>query len=144
MISSDTLKRRVEEKVADLTRRLEARVSEKLSGNVLQRRSGRLLSSITADVRENGSELMGSVGSANVPYAAILEYGGKTEAHEITAIKTKALRFTSTSGTAFAKSVRHPGSQIPRFGYLSSSLSGLEDEVVSELKQVVLDALMDS
>jgi len=141
MISAEALKEQLERKVMVLTRKLEASVADKLTGALLQKRSGKLLSSIQSDVWGDGDTITGLVSSADVPYAALLEYGGKTAAHDIAAVKTKALAFVTAAGSVFAKSVHHPGSRIPAFGYLSNSLSELEGEIISELKQTVLDAL---
>jgi len=141
MIDPDVLKQNVENKVVELTERLKARVADKLSGALLQKRSGRLLASIESDFQYDDDDLTGSVSSIDVPYAGILEYGGKTSAHEIVAVKAKALSFMVGGGRRFALSVHHPGSQIPRFGFLSNSLSELHGEIVSELTDVVFDTL---
>lgn len=50
-------------------------VKEKLSGNPLKRRTGRLASSIYGTVRKSGQGFVGVVGT-NVKYAKIHEFGG--------------------------------------------------------------------
>ncbi len=50
-------------------------VSKKLSGQVLKRQTGRLASSITANVIKQGRGFLGILGS-NVKYARIHEFGG--------------------------------------------------------------------
>jgi len=90
---------------------------------------------------DDGTESQGFVASEGVPYAAIQEYGGKTAAHDIIAVKAKALAFAGIGGQVFAKSVHHPGSVIPAHGYLSQALAGMQDAMAMDLKQSVLDAL---
>lgn len=50
-------------------------VDDKLSGDPLKARSGRLRSSITSEVSTNGNESTGLISTA-VPYARIQEFGG--------------------------------------------------------------------
>jgi len=58
--------------VIKLTRKIK---EEKLSGQVLKNRTGRLRRSISPDVRVGHDDIVGKV-STNVVYAAIHEYGG--------------------------------------------------------------------
>ncbi|MGH6868276.1 MAG: hypothetical protein ACREDA_05270, partial [Methylocella sp.] len=62
---------------------LEARIQQKLSGEVLQAHSGALAASILSSLENDGSNTSVSISSAGVPYAAIQEFGGKTTAHDI-------------------------------------------------------------
>jgi phage gpG-like protein len=57
-----------------LTIMVQARVKQKLSGEVLHVRTNNLRSSINREVRVVGSEIQGVVGT-NVEYAAVHEYG---------------------------------------------------------------------
>ena len=120
---------------------LEARIQQKLSGEVLQTRSGALAASILSSIENDGSDISVSISSAGVPYAAIQEFGGKTTAHDIVAVKGKVLEISAGGGEAFARSVRHPGSTIPARSYLGSSLMDMRDDIESGLKQAVLEAL---
>lgn len=120
---------------------LEARIREKLSGQVLQARSGALAASINSSVEDDGSALSISASSSGVSYAAIQEFGGKTAAHDIVAVKAKALAFSAGGGAVFAKSVHHPGSTLPARSYLGGSLMEMRDEMSSSLKQAVLESL---
>jgi phage gpG-like protein len=107
---------------------LEARIQQKLSGEVLQTRSGALAASIVSSIENDGSDTSVSISSAGVPYAAIQEFGRKTAAHDIVAVKAKALAFSMGGEQIFAKSVHHPGSTIPARSYLGSSLAEMSDE----------------
>jgi phage gpG-like protein len=120
---------------------LEDRIQQKLSGEVLQARSGALAASIISSIENDESETSVSISSTGVPYAAIQEFGGKTAAHAIVAVKAKALAFSMGGEQIFAKSVHHPGSIIPARSYLGSSLSEMSDEIEIGFKQAVLDAL---
>ena len=125
----------------ELRAALEARIREKLGGELLSVRSGALLSSIISSVTEDESSVAISVSSTGITYAAIQEFGGKTAAHEIVAVKGKALAFTAAGAEVFAKSVHHPGSIIPARSYLGSALNEMDDEMKLSLKQAVLEAL---
>ena len=120
---------------------LEDRIQQKLSGEVLETRSGALAASIISSIENDGSDTSVSISSTGVPYAAIQEFGGKTAAHDIVAVKAKALAFSMGGEQIFAKSVHHPGSTIPARSYLGSSLSEMSDEIKSGFKQAILEAL---
>jgi phage gpG-like protein len=120
---------------------LEARIQQKLSGEVLQTRSGALAASIISAIENDGSATSVSISGTGVPYAAIQEFGGKTAAHDIVAVKAKALAFSVGGDHIFAKSVHHPGSTIPARSYLGSSLAEMSDEIESGFKQAILEAL---
>lgn len=120
---------------------LEARIREKLLGQALQSRSGALAASIESSVENDDSSVSLVASSTGVPYAAIQEFGGKTAAHEIVAVKAKALAFYSGAGQVFAKSARHPGSMIPKRSFLGASLMEMRAEIELGLKEAVLTAL---
>ena len=120
---------------------LQDRIQQKLSGEVLATRSGALAASIISSIENDGSGTSVSISSTGVPYAAIQEFGGKTAAHDIVAVKAKALAFSMGGEQIFAKSVHHPGSTIPARSYLGSSLSEMSDEIESGFKQAILEAL---
>ena len=105
---------------------------DKLSGGVLNAASGALRASIVAEAGVDASGVFASVGSAgDVKYAAIQEYGGKTAAHEIVAIKGKALAFANGGAMVFARRIAHPGSAIPERSYLRSSLVEMAEEILA-------------
>jgi phage gpG-like protein len=115
--------------------------NDKLSGAVLNARSGGLSDSITANVTAEGDNILASVGSeGDVKYAAIQEYGGKTSAHEILPVKGDVLAFISGDGQHFARRVEHPGSLIPERSYLRSSLDDMRDEIVDGLTDAAAEA----
>jgi phage gpG-like protein len=136
---------RLEEKARQLAATLADKVrEEKLSGGVLQIRSGALKASISSDISIDGNEVNATVGSfGDVKYAAIQEYGGRTSAHEILPDKAQALAFVIGGVQRFARRIEHPGSTIPASGYLQSSLDEARDDIVAELSSAAQEAWED-
>jgi len=134
---------RLAAKAALLAQALADKVKDdKLSGGVLNAVSGALRASIVAEVRADENGVFAGIGSAgDVKYAAIQEFGGKTPAHEILAVKARALAFASNGAVIFAKRVDHPGSVIPERSYLRSSLVEMADEIVAGLAEAAREAL---
>lgn len=130
-------------KVTILALKLEAKVKgEKLSGGVLNVRSGALRASIFEEVEQSDSSVIGKVASSSdVKYGAIHEYGGKTAAHEIVATKAQALSFMMGGKQVFFKSVHHPGSQMPERSFLRSSLAEMKPEIITGLTDAVREGL---
>ncbi|HXT06168.1 MAG TPA: hypothetical protein VN715_04435 [Roseiarcus sp.] len=133
---------RLEAKARSLAAALVAKVrDEKLSGEVIQTRTGALKASISADISLAGDGLTAAIGSfGDVKYAAIQEYGGRTSVHEIVPGKAQALAFLVGGSLRFARRVAHPGSTIPPHPYLQSSLDDSRDEIVAELASVATEA----
>lgn len=130
------------QKVSYLALKLEAKVKQKLSGDVLQVRSGDLRRSIANTVDSTANSVIGKVySSGDVKYAAIHEFGGQTKAHVIEAINGKALAFMMGGKQIFVKRVNHPGSKIPERSFLRSSLTDMRDEIVEGLHQTVVETL---
>lgn len=84
----------------------------------LLKKDGKLVGSITP----HHDATSAGVGT-NVPYAPIHQFGGKTRAHTIRARRKKALAFNGR----FAKSVNHPGSDIPARPFLMLTPAGQEE-----------------
>lgn len=115
--------------------------TDKLSGAVLNARSGALADSIAASVTADPHGVLASVSSeGDVKYAAIQEYGGKTGAHEILPAKARALAFVVDGALHFARRVEHPGSVIPERSYLRSALEDMKDEIVEALAGAASEA----
>jgi phage gpG-like protein len=115
--------------------------NDKLSGGVLNVRSGALSDSIAASVTADSDSFVASVGSeGDVKYAAIQEYGGKTSAHEILPSKGAVLAFVAGDGQHFARRVEHPGSLIPERSYLRSALADMNDEILTALGDAAAEA----
>ena len=130
-------------KAADLAERLRRHVvDDKLSGQVLQTRTGALKASIAAEVSDDAGQVLVRVfSSGDVKYAAIQEYGGVTAPHDIVPDKAKALAFVLHGGAVFAKRVHHPGSRIPARSYLRSSLADMAGQIIAEFKDAAIAAM---
>jgi phage gpG-like protein len=98
-----------------------------LSGGAdkLKVRTGRLRSSIRYVIGESENEINITFGS-DIIYAAIHEFGGKTQPHRIETKRKKALHFMRDGRDVFAMVVNHPGSRIPARPFLTP---GVSDEV---------------
>lgn len=121
----------LEHDMADLAQYV---VTDKLSGQVLNKKTGALAAAVSARVTGAGDTITGEVYvGAQVPYARILEQGGQTPAHMILPVKAQYLHFFGARDgqELFLKRVNHPGSKIPAFGYLSSALADKADEIVA-------------
>lgn len=96
-------------------------VRNKLSGQMLKRKTGALAASIGFEVGEDASGVQARVGTIKktVVYAAIHEYGGRTAPHIIRPKNKKALAF----GGRVVKQVNHPGSKMPERSFLRGSLA---------------------
>jgi phage gpG-like protein len=114
-------------------------VTQKLSGQVLNKRSGDLQRSISQQVTTSGDTVTAKVysDSSVAPYAGIHEFGGKTPPHIIEAKNGKALMFDWNGKTVFFQKVNHPGSTMPERSFLRSSLDENRDYIVSELQRTV-------
>lgn len=131
----------VRDKIAALSGELANRVCAKLSGEVLQSRSGALAGSIRSETGDGGDAPFARVFSQGVKYAAIQEYGGQTAAHDIVPSKALALAFLVGGRQVFAKIVHHPGSRIPARPYLRSTLAEAGDQLASGLKHAAFETL---
>jgi len=125
--------------VATLAQTLYDRVEENLSGAVLQRRSGRLASSIVQEI----DGLTASVGfdPAAVPYGAAQEFGADIRAHLIAAKNARALSFVVAGKRVFARRVMFPGAHLPERSFLRSALTDLAPEIGAEIAAAVAEAV---
>jgi len=125
--------------VQRLTLRLLTKVKmEKLTGQVLNVRTGRLRNSINQRVTETQSGVFGSVGT-NVEYARVHEMGGT--------VTVKA--HTRLIKQAFGKPLRYPVWQTvkahtvkyPERSFLRSALKEMEPEIREQLQQALTGAM---
>ncbi len=107
-------------------------VKVNVSGPILKIRTGKLLSSIHEELHETPDAIWGVVYSNDIK-AAILEWGGQTRPHVIVPVNVKALRFMAGGATVFARRVNHPGSKIPAFAYMRTSLAQLRGQLMADM-----------
>ncbi len=116
--------------------------SQKLSGQVLNVKTGNLRRSINIKVEQSPKQVVGKVfSSGDVKYAGIHEFGGRTGAHEILPRKAEALAFMMGGKMMFAKKVNHPGSVMPERSYMRSSLTENAAAISLQLKEAVIVGL---
>lgn len=113
-------------------------VTGKLAGQVLNKRSGRLSSAVSADVSEASGMVIGRTYVQGVPYAAIQEYGGQTGPHDIIPTVASSLMFPWNGDMVFARKVHHPGSKIPEASYLRSALFDMHDQILQDLQDATI------
>ena len=140
--AADLVTQLVSAKMTEMAEELRKHVvDDKLSGQVLKRRSGKLANSIRAEVTADGNGIGVRVFSEGVPYADIHEYGGKTRAHDIYPDKAKVLAFVMGGRKVFARVVHHPGSQMPERSYMRSSAAELHAHIAEEVAEAARQAL---
>ena len=129
-------------KAGALAAELEARIQQKLSGGVLQTKSGALAGSLGVTIDELPAGIAVRIAtSPDVKYAAIHEYGGTIPPHEIVPDKARALAFLLGGKQTFAARVQIPTVTMPERSYMRSSLAEMADEVREGLIEAVEDGL---
>lgn len=138
----DKVRAALRRKIYALAIELANRVRQKLSGQVLQVRSGDLRASIFENVDETETSIIGRVGSSgDVKYAAIHEYGGTIPAHEVVPSKAQALAFVWQGKQVFFKHVHIPDVHMPERSYLRSSLAEMKQEIISEIQSAAHEGM---
>lgn len=114
-------------------------VSQKLSGQVLQHRSGTLSDSIRViPAIIEGDQVKGGVEGAGGPafYGRYFEEGGKGP-YEIRPKTAQALHFFASDGSeVFAKKVMHPA--IPHLPFMQPSLDELRDSMAEAVQASII------
>jgi phage gpG-like protein len=142
-VMPDKVRARLEQAVYILAEKLKSHiVQDKLLGQVLNRRTGRLGQSIQQKVDSSATAITGTVYSAgDVKYAAIHEFGGHIPARVIEAKNGKALAFTMGGKQVFAKRVNWPGATMPERSFMRSSLADMKDEIVQRMTSAVQEGM---
>lgn len=139
--------RNVQKAVAKLAILLQRDVQEnKLSGQVLQLRTGSLRRSIIQTVTSSDSGATGVVRATRI-YGRIHEYGGVTPPHVIEPkVAGGVLAFQMGGKTVFARKVNHPGSKIPERSFLRSALKDMVSSgaIDREMQDALATALGDA
>lgn len=116
-------------------------VDVNLDGGVVNSRSGALRQSIEVETAATEGGVGAKIfANGDTPYAAILENGGKTAAHDILPDKARALAFVIGGKQAFARCVHHPGSSFAARRYLAGALEDSGDAIAEGLRETVLTA----
>ena len=123
--------------------RLLDRVQEKLSGEVLNPRSGALRRSIveTGIVVGPGSITDSVASDGSVPYARIQEYGGRMGIPEIVPGAAKALAFEYGGRLVFARHTAAHVVDVPERSFLRSSLAEQRSSLIEDIREAVIGSL---
>lgn len=126
--------------LADVTRltiALQAKVkAEKLTGQVLHVRTGRLRRSINTRIRETSTSVVGQVGT-NVPYARVHEYGGVVTVREHVRAVTQVFGRPVAPTTAV---VRAHTATYPARSFLRSALREMQPTIIATLRAGLREA----
>ncbi len=110
---------------------------DKLSGQVLNQRSGNLKNSGFMEVTETPELLEGTVSfGRTVPYAAIQNYGGT-----IPEVTDKLMVFQRDGATIFTR--RHRAFDLPARNYMESSLEEKKPEIIAALQEALDGAVKE-
>jgi phage gpG-like protein len=120
--------------IVSITRDLTARVLAKLSGGVLNYRSGDLYRSINANLVENPTSIYGRVFSdGSVKYARIHEFGGTIQHPG----SSKFQAWQGPAGWVYTHFTRPHAIPMPERSYLRSSLAEMQADIVTRLTTAV-------
>ena len=138
----DRLRAALAVKSAVLATELQARIQQKLSGGVLNMKSGALAGSIGVAVDQGSTGITVRLfTSPDVKYAAIHEFGGTIPPHQVVPDKARALAFLVGGKQAFAARVNLPAITMPERSYMRSSLAEMAGEIHDELDVAVVEAI---
>lgn len=134
----DAVRKKLLAKVTSLAFQLERKIKgDKLSGQVLNVRTGKLRASIHSSAEQNETSTIGKAASSgDVKYAAIHEFGGTINIPEIVA-RGKALAFMQNGKMAFYKKVAAHTVTMPERSFMRSSLADMKDQIIQEMTEAV-------
>ncbi len=132
---------RLRSDITRLTIKLQRKVKEeKLTGQVLHVRTGRLRRNINRRMAETATSITGQVGT-NVSYAAIHEYGFTGVVNVREHLRMQSVVFgrpiTPTAVTVRAHAMRM---HMPERSFLRSALAEMRPEIVTTLQQGLREA----
>jgi hypothetical protein len=108
-----------------------------LSGNVLQVRTGKLLSTVRkGPIEVSGGVIEGTVvaGGSDAPYGIMQELGG-TRPYDIYPVNKKVLAFLADGKQIFTAYVNHP--PLVKKGFVELAVAELEPEIIEGFREVV-------
>ena len=119
------------------TQALYAKVKQNLSGDMINRRTGRLQSAERQEMVETSMEIFGRVwmDQSIAPYARILHQGGTI--HHPGSTKFQAWK--ETAGWVYTHKTRPHDITIPARPYLTSAMDAMRESVVADLVAAARD-----
>ncbi len=125
-------------KASALAADLQAKIQQKLAGDVLNMKTGALAGSIGVTIDDSSADVSVRIAlSADVKYAAIHEFGGTIPPHQIVPNKAKALAFAIGGKQVLAARVQISTVTMPERSYMRSSLAEMADEIREGLSEAV-------
>lgn len=148
---ADDVHQKIVAKVYGLALLVENRAKQKLSGEVLNVRTGQLRANVQSDVSQQDEGVVGRVFvTRNVKYAAIHEFGGVIKHPGGTAYwidpKTGMAEFISNKSrlaNLLPRTKPHP-IPMPERSYMRSSLTEYKDEIINQLSAGVRAAIAEN
>ena len=138
----DRLRAALADKAYALAAALQGKINEKLSGAVLNQKSGALVRSITTTLDSGSGGVTVTLATApDIKYAAIHEYGGTIAPHQIVPDKARALAFIVGGKQVFAARVNLPAIAMPERSYMRTSLAEMADEIRDRLSEAAIEAM---
>jgi len=129
-------------KAGALAAALQEKIAQKLSGDVLQMKSGALAGSIAVTVEDSSDGVSVRIAtSPDIKYAAIHEFGGTISPHQIVPDKARALAFLVGGKRAFAARVQIPAVTMPERSYMRAALAEMANEIRDEFGTAVAEAI---
>jgi hypothetical protein len=131
---AEAIRRRLDIVHAKLQQRIQR---DKLQGQVLHQRTGKLINSIRMIPAEiSGNRVTGMVEGAGGPawYGAVHEFG-TTRAFDIVPVNKKALSFLLDGKRVIVKRVHHP--PFKERSFMRTALAEMEPQIVAELQAEV-------
>jgi phage gpG-like protein len=120
---------------------LQVKIQQKLTGTVLNAKTGALARSIVATIEDSAGNVSVRIATTgDVKYAAIHEFGGTIPPHQIVPDKAKALAFALGGKQVFAARVQIPAVTMPERSYMRSSLVEMTDAIREGVSKVVVEA----
>jgi len=151
----DKLRPLLRAKIQELALKLQRKVqAEHLSGptgahtlsvgpNTSDHTGGQLRRSVFQTVTSSPNAIVGKVAfAADVPYAAIHEFGGTINVPEMTPVKAKALHFIVGGKDIFVKRVRAHTVKIPERAPLRTAFKEMLPEIEAGMKEVANEATL--
>lgn len=119
---------------------ISARIKQKLSGELLNVKSGALRNSIYARIYSSKNRVLLSVGSrGDVPYAALHNYGGVVQHPGVSSDKVVVFRDKGGS-KVFSRGISPHSIPIPERNFVESTIDDSKGELIQDLIDAVAEA----
>lgn len=115
-------------------------IDSKLSGQVLNRKTGRLQRNVRTKVLSSPTKVVIQLWNIS-RYARIHEDGGMIPAHIIKPKRTQVLAWTKMGAVVFAKKVDMPTVMMPKRSFMATALKEMSVEMTLELKRSIIEDL---